>query len=132
MSTRGLTRLAPIIGLVLVGCLSGGAVRSHAADPPNSRRVLGEELAATRQSDLFQALCICRPTFVRSRDAARQPPALYVDGIAMAEFDAIYAITVPEVLAVEHMSGPDATTRYGTGHVGGALLVWTRRGRAPS
>ncbi|HSW29973.1 MAG TPA: hypothetical protein VLH75_10870 [Longimicrobiales bacterium] len=84
---------------------------------------------STREPDLYEALAICRPSFVRPRDAMRQAPALYVDGIATAEFDAIHAISLPEVLAVEFMPGPDATTRYGTGHVGGALLVWTKRGR---
>lgn len=129
MGIRSLTRLAPLLALIVVGCTSGAAVKSHGAGPPNARRVLGEELVATRQADLLKALCICRPTFVRSRDAMRQPPALYLDGIAMADFDAIHDITASEVLAVEYMSGPDATTRYGTGHVGGALLVWTKRGQ---
>ncbi len=122
-------RVAPMLAVLLMGCVSGVAVRQHGSAPPASRRVQGEELMATREYDLYEALVLCRPSFVRPRDAQKQAPALYVDGIAMVEFDAIHAISLPEVLAVEFMSGPDATTRYGTGHVGGALLVWTKRGR---
>jgi hypothetical protein len=48
--------------------------------------------------------------------------------IALAEFDALRTIALADVLDVTFLSGPDATTRYGTGHVGGALLVRTRRG----
>lgn len=72
-----------------------------------------------------------RPTFLQGRDARRQEPVLYVDGIAIAEFDALHDIPLADVLDVTFLSGADATTRFGTGHVGGALLVRTRRGLVP-
>jgi len=129
MNTLRSTRLTPVFVLFLMGCVSGGAVKTDGFTSPNSRRVLGDELVATREPDLYGAIATCRPTFFQPRDARRQAPALYVDGIAMAEFDAIRSIPLADVVAVEFMSGPDATTRYGMDHVGGAILVWTRRGR---
>ncbi|HSW30105.1 MAG TPA: hypothetical protein VLH75_11530 [Longimicrobiales bacterium] len=94
--------------------------------------MLSDELAATREHGLYEAIQVSRPAYLQPRDARRQAPALYVDGIAMAEFEAIRTIPLAEVIEVSFMSGTDATTRYGTGHAGGAILVWTRRGQISS
>lgn len=121
-------RSLPLAALFLFGCAAAGAVRAPGAPTPGSRFVSGEELMATREVDLFEALQVSRPAFLQARDARRQAPALYVDGIALAEFDALHTIALTDVLDVTFLSGPDATTRYGTGHVGGALLIRTKRG----
>jgi hypothetical protein len=92
--------------------------------------VVCEELLATREATLYEAIEVSRPPFVHPRNASRYGPLLYVDNVPMAEFDAIYSIALSDVVEVAFMSGPDATTRYGTGHVGGALLVTTFRGRS--
>jgi len=124
-------RLLPFLGLLLLGCASAAPVKCPDPLSPGSRRVLGDELIATREPDLYQAIVVSRPTFLQPRDARRQHPAVYVDGIAMAEFDALRSVPLADVVEVAFMSGPDATTRYGTGHVGGAILVRTTRGLAP-
>lgn len=125
MSTAG---SLPLVAIFLFGCASAGAMRVPGAPTPGSRTVSGEELRATREADLLEAIQVSRPAFLQARDARRQHPAIYVDGIALAEFDALHTIAVSDVLDVTFLSGPDATTRYGTGHVGGALQIRTRRG----
>lgn len=131
MSTLTPSRIAPLLVLLLAGCASGATVRSPSFASPDSKRVAGETLMATRQSDLYDAIRSCRPAFFHVRGRWGRVPALYVDGIGMADFNAIHSISLPDVQAVEFMSAPDATTRYGIGHDVGAILVWTKRGRAP-
>ena len=124
------TRALPLMSLLFLGCASAGAVMGPGEVNPDSRIVSGHELIATRESDLFEAIQVSRPAFLQGHDARRQAPALYVDGIALTELDALHTIALSDVLDVMFLSGPDATTRYGTGHVGGALLIRTRRGPA--
>jgi len=130
MRTLVPSRLMPILALFLAGCASGTSMRSRSSALLDSRRVFGEELTATLQPDLYEAIATCRPALLQTRDARGRVPALYVDGIRMPQFDFLRDIPLTEVSAVEFMSAPDATTRYGIGHDVGALLVWTKRGRA--
>jgi len=131
MSMLRSARLAPVLAALLVGCAPGVAVKSHAVAPWNPRRVLGDELVATLQPDLYSAIATCRPMFFRPRDPRVWAPVLYVDGLAKRDFDAIRDIPLDHVATVEFMSGADATWRYGTGHPDGAILVWTKVGRVP-
>lgn len=125
-----LPRFMPCLGLLLLGCVASTPWDRPRPTPHSSNKVVCEELLATREATLYEAIEATRPPFVHPRNASRYGPLLYVDGVPMAEFDAIYSIPLSDVVEVAFMSGPDATTRYGTGHVGGALLVTTFRGRS--
>ncbi|HSW30167.1 MAG TPA: hypothetical protein VLH75_11840 [Longimicrobiales bacterium] len=123
-------RLIPCLSLLLFGCVTATPWAVNRPAPLSSKQVRCEELRATREATLYDAIEVSRPTFVHPRSAGREGPVLYVDNIPTAEFDAIHSIPLSDVVEVAFMSGPDATTRYGTGHVGGALLVRTFRGRS--
>jgi hypothetical protein len=127
MRTLTLPRLVPCLSLLLLGCVASTPGAKPRPIPPSSKKVLCEELRATREATLYDAIEASRPAFVHPRNAGREGPALYVDDVPMAEFDAIYSLSLTDVLEVAFMSGPDATTRYGTGHTGGALLIRTLR-----
>jgi hypothetical protein len=57
---------------------------------------------------------------------ARPQPAVYVDGLplvrGLAGLADVRAATVHEI---RFLSAPEATTRFGTGHEGGAILIVT-------
>jgi hypothetical protein len=54
---------------------------------------------------------------------------LYVDGIPSPfGIENLKTISGEHVLEIRHLSPMDATTRYGTGHSAGAILVTTRAG----
>ena len=55
-------------------------------------------------------------------------PVLYVDGARRGPATTeLGFMRTSEIERLEYMSSNDATTRYGVGHVGGAILVTTIR-----
>lgn len=125
MSPRALHRLLPFVLLLSSACASTGQMTCPASAAPPSSWIGSDELLQTRGSDLYEALLMSRPRFLQPRDAQHTEPVTYVNGVRIGEVDALRAIMPSEVVEVRFLSGPDATTRYGTDHVGGALLVRT-------
>lgn len=125
MSTHAYRRLLPFAFLLFPGCASTGPVACPASAAPPSALVGSAELRQTQGADLYEALRLSRPRFIRSRAATSPDPIVYLDGIRTAELGALHTVALPDVVDVRFMSGPDATTRFGTDHVGGALLIRT-------
>ena len=50
---------------------------------------------------------------------------VYVDDVRLGPIDALHRIDAAQIERIEYMSGLDATTRFGVGHDGGAIMVWT-------
>jgi len=125
MSPQALHRLLPLVVLLFPGCTATGPARCPTSPAPPSDRVESAELRQTHEADLYEALRLSRPRFIRSRAALSPEPVVYVDGVRAGALDDLHAVALPDVVDVRFMSGPDATTRFGTDHVGGALLVRT-------
>ena len=56
-------------------------------------------------------------------------PQVYVDEVRFGPIDTLYRIDGTQIERIEFMSGLNATTRYGVGHDGGAIMVWTINSR---
>ncbi|MGE0160926.1 MAG: hypothetical protein AB7T31_16105 [Gemmatimonadales bacterium] len=56
-------------------------------------------------------------------------PQVYVDEVRFGPIDTLYRIEGTQIERIEFMSSLDATTRYGVGHDGGAIMVWTINSR---
>lgn len=119
--------LAPMVS----ACATSTSPRCARAGPSGSDRVTGRELLATGASDLHAALRLARPHFLRSRAARKDAPVLYVDGVRVGDLSYLRSLPVRDVAAVRALGRSDATTRFGTDHVGGALLVTTALGPPP-
>jgi len=52
-----------------------------------------------------------------------------VDGRVRGELADLYGISIDDIETMRYLSASDATTRYGTGYIGGVIEVTTRRGR---
>lgn len=50
---------------------------------------------------------------------------VYVDDVRFGPIDTLHSIDATRIESIEYMSGLDATTRFGVGHDGGAIMVWT-------
>ena len=110
----------------LVGCASSGGSSSRPAGA-SSTRIVRAELAELPEMDAFLAIERLRPRWLQSR--AGDPVQLYVDGSRRGNIRDLQAMRIGEIEQMEYMSASDATTRYGTGHAGGAILVSSRRSR---
>lgn len=70
-----------------------------------------------------------RPRFFSSGTNTMSGNALvvYVDGAQMGGAPELKNIRMSEVEEIRYLSGSEATNRFGTGHLGGAILVKRRR-----
>ena len=79
--------------------------------------------------DLIRQL---RPEFLRSRGATSlrdlTPPTavVYLDGVKYGDLNSLKLISAEQLTKVQYLNGSEATTRYGTDHVGGAILITTK------
>ena len=98
-------------------------------------RISFEEIT-TRASDAKTAYDIVkrlRPQFLQTRGSGSirsrtpVPIKVFVDGGLRGGVGALNEVVAHSVVEITYLNGPDATTRYGTGHESGAILVTTGR-----
>jgi hypothetical protein len=144
---KGRSWLLAAACVVAAGCASGGGGASvdeagdvapdalQASVPARSspNRLTGDEVRATTAGNLYDAVRRLRPQWLRARGASSiiSPEAteavVYVSGIRQGDLRTLQNIGVDSVNGVEFIDARDATTRWGTGHGGGVILVDIQR-----
>ena len=125
-------RIRPPLVLVfsmVAACASGGSTTA----PRGSRDlILLSEIESVQVTNAFELIQRLRPEMLRPRSgggfSSTPTPVVYLDGVRHGEIDSLNSVPRDIVREVQYISGPDATTRFGTGHTGGAILIATRRG----
>lgn len=126
-SSRAALLVTFALSVGLAGCASGGGGGARPAGA-TSNRIVQEELEPLGQLDALQAVQRLRSRWLQGRAGiGGEPPVLYVDGTRRGAADELRFIRADEVARIDYMSASDATTRFGTGHSGGAILVMSRR-----
>ncbi len=134
-----------IVGLTLAGaagCASSGSTTAQAGEPqtaavpaparqrrdPNA--ITEQEIATRPTLTARQVIEQLRPQFLRVRgtttlgNAATQDVIwVYVDGTRHGNLEVLNNISANEVREIRYLSPSEATNRYGTGHVQGAILI---------
>jgi len=114
----------------LSGCSSTGD-SSHSGGA--SDHIEFEEIQAIEVSDAYQIVQRLRPRWLRSRgvmsinNPTPTSPVVYIDQVRHGHVNTLRQIEAGSVLELRYLSAGDATTRFGTGHPGGAILVSIRR-----
>jgi len=115
------------LALGITGCASsGGGSEGDSGPRGTSTRIIFEELEPLQQLDGYDAVRRLRPMWLRARGGAS--PQVIIDGNrAAGGLDALRSMRASEIQEMRYLSSSDATTRFGTGFDGGAILVTTRR-----
>ncbi len=122
---------------VVGGCASaapgtGSSTPLEASAPSEgSLEVLtGDEIRATGAGNVWEAVRRLRPLWLSAQPRAASlvsprpaGPVLYVAGVPQGSLQALQSMSVDQVRRVEFINARDATTRYGTGHTGGVIMV---------
>jgi len=119
------------LALGLTACASGGGGASSRPAGATSNRIVRAEIELLPPMDALTGIQRLRPRWLQSRAGSgvvgAEGPVLYVDGARRTDSSDLATMRVSEVEQMNYMSASDATTRYGTGHGGGAIQVTTRR-----
>lgn len=111
--------LAIVLLLASVACSGRGIARG----PPNV--ITREQISALPDLTAYEVIERLRPRWFRSQTANFSgpiPPVVYVDD----RRGSLAGIRSTYIERIEHLNSRDATTRYGTGHMGGVIRVVTR------
>lgn len=129
---RAIAIIPLFLALVPGACASSGSgeARPEGADRTH---IVSEELRALdpESLDAWEAIRRLRGTWLRSRgsggfDGDPTFPRVILDGVDYGRLDALRGFSVTEIEELEYLSASDATTLFGTGYPGGAILVTTR------
>jgi len=137
------TRILILAATLAVGsaCASSGSTR-QAGEPQTSavpapvrpRRdpnvITAEEIASRPTLSARQIIEQLRPQFLRVRGTTTLGNAqtkdviwVYVDGTRMGSLEVLNNIGAHEVREIRYLNPSEATNRFGTGHVQGAIMV---------
>lgn len=119
-------------GLAALGCGSGGS--GTASQPATESRVTRgpanliteAEIRSSSVQNALEAVQSLRPAMMRPRPGGG-PVMLYLDNVKMMDLNVLTTVPAGRVLEIRYISAQDATTRWGTGHASGVILVTTKR-----
>ena len=109
--------------ILLAACITA---RGEGGSAPSGSVVTGPELLNLHEPTLYHALRLTIPALSRNPASwGAEGPRVYLDGLLIGGIEELRSIHVAEVVDVTWLGGFEATTRLGTGHQSGALLVRT-------
>lgn len=122
---RNLLMLSLSVSILMAACSSTGERSSSGGRD----LITAEEVAAARGNTAWAIISELRPHFLRPQrgGTAANLPLVYLDGSRLGELDRLRTISASSVDRIQFISAADATTRWGTGHIGGVILVHSRR-----
>ncbi|MBI4427738.1 MAG: Plug domain-containing protein [Ignavibacteriales bacterium] len=85
----------------------------------------GEEITKENVTNAYDAVSRLRPHFLQTRGTSY--PVIYLDNIRYGGVTSLREIPVANIHQIEFINASDATTRFGTGHTGGVIMVTTKR-----
>jgi hypothetical protein len=135
MRARMLATLATAVSL---GCVTSGAPANAKSSGSRSQDVIGEAEISAHARDATTALQLIqtlRPQMLRSRgltsmrDTSEEStlPRVYVDEVSYGNVNTLSSLNTSQIKEIRFVNARDATTRWGTDHMGGVILVTTKK-----
>jgi hypothetical protein len=143
-SHRRALHLGALVPLIVLGCMppsTTAGTTTRSAKTYTEIQSAEIDARAVEFRTAYDIVHTLRPSMLVSRERAveRQSPAtlwqarrgikVYLDGIAYGGVESLATIPASTVLEVRWLSALDATTRFGTGNIAGAILVTSLSGR---
>jgi hypothetical protein len=117
-----------IFAAVLVGCASTSGTQSS---PRRSTNVIAaEEIAASSAKDAVEAINLLRPQWLTARGVSSTginlDLAVYLNNGRLNDVEMLRGVPASNIVEIRYLSSSEATTLFGTGNMGGAILVKTK------
>lgn len=132
--------MAAVVVAIGSGCSSsGGGMASGTSHAPSRQQdlITAQEIAerAADASNALQIVQKLRPSMLATRgrfspadsSEAGARPKVVVDGVSFGAIESLANVNAVSVGEIRYIGATDATTRFGTGYVGGVILVTTKK-----
>ncbi len=108
---------------------SGGSGSSGGSSTLITRAQVDETGASTAMEAIRQlrSRWLQRRGSMSIQDPTPPGPVVYVDGQRFGEVGSLTQVSARIIEEMRYINARDATTRYGTGHAGGVILITTLR-----
>lgn len=128
-----------LVMVAVVGSVACGGTRaSQEVRPSGDRDVISEPEISSRASDAanaYQVIQRLRPQMLRIRGLASPmdrtgesvQPKVYLDNVEYGTLAQLQNVNATQIREIRFVNSRDATTRWGTGHMGGVILILTKR-----
>jgi hypothetical protein len=132
---RRLTLAAMLVGAGLPLSCATGSTGSSGGSNRARNEITREELAAIEETEdisAYDAIRRLHPQWLEGRGTVSFRIAaevqVHFNGARIGSVDELRRIRTAEVQYIEHLEGPQATQRYGTGYERGLILIFGRAG----
>ena len=130
--------LAVSAALWVTACATGGSGTGGVRAKSRNQDVIAEveiSQSASEASNALQIIQKLRPQMLRSRGVGSPTdvtgettrPKVYIDNVAYGDLATLTNVNANQVREIQFINSRDATTKWGTGHMGGVILVVTKR-----
>ena len=126
LPARRFTPFALTLLLALTACGTTGTNEGTRSGGRNL--ITRSELADLPEQNALQAIERLRPRWLRQPLGRSPVPVINGTPQRSASLSALRSIRVADLREMRYMSASDATTRWGTGFDGGAIIIETHRG----
>lgn len=115
---------------LLAACASGGG-QAGLEDSRDPERISRQELQSQPTGNAYEAVERLRPNWLRSRSGtsaggaagSTHLPAVFVDDLYFGTLESLSHFNLDGIREMRFWSAPDATTRFGTGYLGGIIQL---------
>jgi hypothetical protein len=115
------------LSAALSGCASAGGPEGGSSAQSSSRVLTADELAGVSELNCFEAVERLRPAWLRTRGRvsynSQQGVRIYVNRMLRGYAPEMAQIRTSNVERMQYLSAPEATSRFGTDHVDGAIMI---------
>jgi outer membrane cobalamin receptor len=99
----------------------------------NSQVITEEEIEASRATNAFEVIQKLRANFLSYRgetsltkNQSTPYPTVYLDGQEFGPINTLRNIPASQIASIQLLRSWEATTKYGTGNMGGVIAISTR------
>jgi hypothetical protein len=130
--------VAALVMAISSGCATAGSASSGTSKGTRSQDVIAEAEITSRAREATTALQVIeqlRPQMLRGRGVSSPSdvsgeatlPRVYVDEVSYGNLSTLSNVSAGQIKEIRFLNSRDATTRWGTGHMGGVILVTTMK-----
>jgi hypothetical protein len=115
---------------VISACASAGS--GNNAVHRDSNLITQEEIAASTETNAYDAVARLRPLFLRTRgrtsinNQGDEHATVFVDGQRYGDVSSLKNIVANQIREIRYYGGPEAVTKFGMDYGSGAIEVITR------